>query len=183
MVRSVLLGALGVAVVIYLAQDRGVGWMFVFFLALVAVMEYVFTRTRFGRSMYAIGGNVEAARRAGINLTLIYISAFVLCSSLAAMGGILDALRLASASQQSGSGQTNLNAIAAAVIGGTSLFGGRGSAVSALLGVFVITAITNGLTLLNLSSAALYMITGGVLLVAVAVDSLSRRTRTSAGRA
>ncbi|HLI58427.1 MAG TPA: sugar ABC transporter permease [Solirubrobacteraceae bacterium] len=181
--RSVLLGVCLCALVAYLAQDRGVGWMFVFFAGLVAVMEYVFTRTRFGRSMYAIGGNAEAARRAGINLKRMYIAAFVLCSMFAAVGGILNAVYLASANQQSGAGDVNLDAIAAAVIGGTSLFGGRGSAVSALLGVFVITAITNGLTLLNLSSAALFMITGGVLLVAVAVDSLARRTRASSGRA
>ncbi len=180
--RSLALGVVLVAAVIYLAGDRGVGWMFVLFVALVLLMQYVFTRTSFGRSMFAIGGNVEAARRAGINVRGVYVAAFVLCSTFASVGGILDAMRLASASQQSGSGQVNLDAIAAAVIGGTSLFGGRGSAVSALLGVIVITAITNGLTLLNLSSAALFMITGGVLLIAVAVDSLSRRTRASAGR-
>jgi D-xylose transport system permease protein len=181
--RSVILGVALVLVVAYLARDRGVGWMFVLFVALVAVMHYVFTRTSFGRSMFAIGGSVEAARRAGINLRLVYVVTFVLASTFAAVGGILDAMYLASASQQSGTGNVNLDAIAAAVIGGTSLFGGRGSAVSALLGVFVITAITNGLTLLNLSSASLFEITGGVLLVAVAVDSLSRRTRASSGRA
>lgn len=181
--RSVILGVVLVAIVVYLAGNRGVGWMFVLFVGLVVVMEYVFTRTRFGRSIFAIGGSVEAARRAGINLRLVYVAAFVLCSTFAAAGGILDSMYLASANQQSGAGNVNLDAIAAAVIGGTSLFGGRGSAVSALLGVFVITAITNGLTLLNLSSAALFMITGGVLLVAVAVDSLARRTRAASGRA
>ncbi len=181
--RSVILGALLIAAVMYLATDRGVGWMFVFFLVLVMVMHYVFRRTKFGRSMYAVGGNAEAARRAGINVRRIYLGAFVLCSTLAAVGGILDAARLAAANQQSGAGDVNLNAIAAAVIGGTSLFGGRGSAVSALLGIFVITAITNGLTLLNLSSSYRFMITGGVLLLAVAVDSLARRSRASSGRA
>ena len=133
--------------------------------------------------MFAVGGNREAARRSGINVRRIYTSAFVLCSTLAAVGGILSAARLATSSQQAGTGDVNLNAIAAAVIGGTSLFGGRGSAYSALLGIIVIQAISNGLTLLNLSSSLRYMITGGVLAIAVIVDSLARRSRVSHGRA
>jgi len=133
--------------------------------------------------MFAVGGNREAARRSGINVRRIYTSAFVLCSTLAAVGGILSAARLATSSQQAGTGDVNLNAIAASVIGGTSLFGGRGSAYSALLGIIVIQAISNGLTLLNLSSSLRYMITGGVLAIAVIVDSLARRSRVSHGRA
>ena len=133
--------------------------------------------------MHAVGGNREAARRAGINVRLIYTSAFVLCSVLAATGGVLAAARLASASQQAGTGDVNLNAIAAAVIGGTSLFGGRGSAYSALLGIIVIQSIASGLTLLDLSSSLRYMITGAVLAIAVIVDSLARRSRLSHGRA
>jgi D-xylose transport system permease protein len=121
---------------------------------LVGAMNYALTRTRWGRSMNAVGGNREAARRAGINVRRIYLSAFVLCSTLAALGGVLSASRLASSSQQAGTGDVNLNAIAAAVIGGTSLFGGRGSAYSALLGIIVIQSIANGLTLLNLSLVA-----------------------------
>jgi D-xylose transport system permease protein len=105
-----------------------------------------------------------------------------LCSTLAALGGILSAARLASSSQQAGTGDVNLNAIAAAVIGGTSLFGGRGSAWSAVLGIIVIQAISSGLTLLNLPSSLRYMITGGVLAIAVIVDSLARRSRVSHGR-
>jgi D-xylose transport system permease protein len=124
-------------VVAYLNTDRGVPWMFGLFVALVVVLNYALTRTQWGRSMTAVGGNREAARRAGINVKLIYTSAFVLCSVLAALGGVLAAARLASASQQAGTGDVNLNAIAAAVIGGTSLFGGRGSAFSALLGIIV----------------------------------------------
>jgi len=113
----------------------------------------------------------------------IYVSVFVACSSLAAIGGLLAAGRLASAAQSSGAGDTNLTAIAAAVIGGTSLFGGRGSAFSALIGVIVITSISNGLILLNLESDVRYMVTGGVLLVAVILDAVSRRARTARGRA
>ena len=170
-------------IVYYLNQGRGVPWMFGLFVALCVIMNYALTRTKWGRSMTAVGGNREAARRAGINVRRIYLSAFVLCSTLAAAGGLLAAARLASASQQAGTGDVNLNAIAAAVIGGTSLFGGRGSAYSALLGIIVIQSIASGLTLLDLSSSLRYMITGAVLAIAVIVDSLARRSRLSHGRA
>ena len=166
----------------YLNRARGVGWMFAFFVGLVLVVNYALTRTKWGKTMFAVGGNEEAARRAGINVRLTYGSAFVLCSSLAAVGGILGAARLASANQASGGGDANLNAIAAAVIGGTSLFGGRGSAWSALLGIIVIQAISNGLTLLDLDSAYRFIVTGAVLLLAVGVDSIARRSRSSHGR-
>lgn len=171
------------AAVWYLNLGRGIPWMFGLFVLLVVGMNYAFTRTKWGRSMMAVGGNAEAARRAGINVRRIYLSAFMLCSMFAALGGVLSAARLASASQQAGTGDVNLNAIAAAVIGGTSLFGGRGSAWSALLGIIVIQSIANGLTLLNLSSSLRYMITGGVLAIAVIVDSLARQSRVSHGRA
>ncbi len=169
-------------VAFYLNQDRGIPWMFALFVVLVIVMDYALTRTQWGRSMSAVGGNREAARRAGINVRRIYTSAFVLCAMFAALGGVLAAARLASASQQAGTGDVNLNAIAAAVIGGTSLFGGRGSAYSALLGIIVIQSIASGLTMLDLSSALRYMITGAVLAIAVIVDSLARRSRASHGR-
>lgn len=170
-------------VVAYLDRGRGVPLMFGVFLALAVAMNYALTRTRWGRSMHAVGGNREAARRAGIKVARIYTSAFVLCAGLAALGGVLTAARLASASQQAGTGDVNLNAIAAAVIGGTSLFGGRGSAWSAVLGIIVIQSIASGLTLLNLSSSLRFMITGAVLAIAVIVDSLARRSRVTHGRA
>ncbi len=170
-------------VVAYLNRDRGVPWMFGFFAGLVVLTNYALTRTKWGRSLTAVGGNREAARRAGIHVGRIYTSAFVLCSVFAATGGVLAAARLASASQQAGTGDVNLNAISAAVIGGTSLFGGRGSAYSALLGIIVIQSIASGLTLLDLSSSLRYMITGAVLAIAVIVDSLARRSRVSHGRA
>lgn len=166
----------------YLNLGRGVPWMFGLFALLVVVLQYALTRTKWGRSLFAVGGNREAARRSGINVRRIYYSAFMLCSTLAALGGVLAAARLASSSQQAGTGDVNLNAIAAAVIGGTSLFGGRGSAWAALLGIIVIQAISNGLTLLNLSSSLRYMITGGVLAIAVIVDSLARQSRVTHGR-
>jgi D-xylose transport system permease protein len=167
----------------YLNQTRGVGWMFVSFVALVLVMNYALTRTGWGRSVFAIGGNVEAARRAGINVNRMYTSVFMLCSSLAALGGLIAAARLAAANQASGAGDVNLNAIAAAVIGGTSLFGGRGSAFSALLGILVIQSISSGLTLLDLDSSFRFMVTGLVLALAVALDSVARRSRAAHGRA
>lgn len=170
-------------VVWYLNQARGIGWMFVLFVALVLVMHYMLTRTSWGRSIYAVGGNVEAARRAGINVRWVYTSVFMVCSTLAALGGILAASRLAAASQSSGGGDVNLNAIAAAVIGGTSLFGGRGTAFAALLGIIVIQSISSGLTLLNLDSSFRFIVTGIVLLLAVTLDSVTRRSRTSHGRA
>jgi D-xylose transport system permease protein len=181
--RASMLSVLLQLVVAYLDRGRGVPLMFGVFLGLAVAMDYALTRTRWGRSMSAVGGNREAARRAGINVRAIYASAFVLCAGLASLGGVLAAARLASASQQAGTGDVNLNAIAAAVIGGTSLFGGRGSAWSAVLGVIVIQSIASGLTLLNLSSSLRFMITGAVLAIAVIVDSLARQSRVSHGRA
>ena len=170
-------------VVFSMNLDRGIPWMFALFVVLVLVMNYALTRTKWGRSMSAVGGNREAARRAGINVRFIYSTAFMLCGGLAATGGVMAAARLASSSQQAGTGDVNLNAIASAVIGGTSLFGGRGSAYSALLGIIVIQSIASGLTMLDLSSSLRYMITGAVLAIAVIVDSLARKSRVSHGRA
>lgn len=183
LLRAALLLALLVVVSAYLSLDRGVGVTFLLFVVLVAVVDLVLKRTRWGRSVFAVGGSVEAARRAGIAVDRVYVSVFVLCGMLAALGGLLAAARLTSASLSSGAGETNLNAIAAAVIGGTSLFGGRGSAYSALLGIVVIQSISSGLTLLSLDSSVRYMITGAVLVLAVVVDSVSRRSRAAHGRA
>lgn len=183
LLKSFSITAALVFAVYYLEKGRGIPWMFGVFVLVVAVMNYALTRTKWGRSMFAVGGNIEAARRSGIDVRRIRLSAFMLCSALAALGGVFSAARLASSSLQAGTGDVNLNAIAAAVIGGTSLFGGRGSAWSALLGVLVIQAISSGLTLLNLSSSLRFMITGAVLAIAVIVDSLARRSRASHGRA
>lgn len=167
----------------YLNLSRGIGLMFLFFLLLVVTTNIALTRTRWGRAVYAVGGSEEAARRAGIRVRRIYYSVFALCSMFAALGGILAAAWLGAANQSSGGGDTNLNAIAAAVIGGTSLFGGRGSAFSALLGIVVIQSVSSGLTLLNLDSSVRFMVTGVVLALAVIVDALSRKTRAATGRA
>jgi len=167
----------------YLNRSSGISTAFAFFILLVVVANFALRRTRWGRYVYAVGASPEAARRAGINVTLIYTSALALGTTLAALGGLMAAGRLAAATISSGTGDVNLNAIAAAVIGGTSLFGGRGNAYSALLGILVIQSISNGLTLLALSSPARFMVTGAVLLIAVVVDSVSYRSRVAHGRA
>ena len=166
----------------YLNIDRGWSYLWLFFAALVVVMDFALRRTTWGRHLFAIGGNEEAARRSGIKVARTYLSAFVLCSTMAALGGILVAAQVTSVSQSSGTTDTNLTAIAAAVIGGTSLFGGRGSAYSAMLGILVLQAITSGLNLIGVDSSVRFMVTGGVLLLAVAIDSISRRARSSSGR-
>ena len=166
----------------YLNQNRGIGAMFALFLVLVAVTDLLLRRTRWGRSVRAIGSNVDSAGRAGLAVNRVYVSAFMACSALAALGGVLSAGRLAAANQGTGGSDFNLTAIAAAVIGGASLFGGRGSAWSALLGVLVIHSISSGLTLLNLDSSIRYIVTGIVLALAVTIDSVGRRRAVAGGR-
>ncbi|MGH3098626.1 MAG: sugar ABC transporter permease [Streptosporangiales bacterium] len=165
---------LGAAVYV-LNTDRGVPMVMLFYLVIIVICAFVIRRTTYGRHLLAVGGNIEAARRAGIRVDAVRIGAFTICSTLAAVGGVLAASRLTAVTQSSGSGDTLLNAIAAAVIGGVSLFGGRGSVWSALLGILVIGSISNGLDLLSVSTAVKFMVTGAVLVVAVLLDSLSRR--------
>jgi D-xylose transport system permease protein len=166
----------------YLGIDRGWSYLWLVFVALVVLMDLALRKTTWGRHLFAVGGNEEAARRSGIKVGLIYTSVFVGCSTLAAVGGLMSAGLQTTVSQTSGTGDTNLTAIAAAVIGGTSLFGGRGSAYSALFGILVLQAIARGLNLVGVESDVRFMITGGVLLLAVAIDSVSRKARTASGR-
>ena len=173
----------GFVVVAFANRDRGIPYVFLVITALYILWTYVLNSTRFGRHIYAVGGNAEAARRAGINVDNVRIACFAICSLMAALGGIVLASRLRSIDTNSGGGDLLLNSIAAAVIGGTSLFGGRGHMKSAVLGALVIASITNGLGLLGLSAGTRFVITGLVLLAAVAVDSFSRRGRAQAGRA
>ena len=177
------LALVGVLVVAFANQDRGIPYVFLVLTGLYILWTFVLNRTRFGRHIYAVGGNTEAARRAGINVDNVKIACFAICSLMAALGGIILASRLRSIDTNSGGGDVLLNSIAAAVIGGTSLFGGRGHIKSAVLGALVIASISNGLGLLGLSSGTKFVITGLVLLAAVAVDSFSRRGRAQAGRA
>jgi D-xylose transport system permease protein len=181
--RMVVLTAGALAAAAVLAADRGLPLALLIFTGLVALVELLIKRTRFGRHVLAVGGNAEAARRAGIRVDNVRLVVFTLASSLAAAGGILAASRLFAVSQSSGASDTLLNAIAAAVIGGTSLFGGRGSAYSALLGGLVIFSISNGMDLLGVQSSTKFIVTGAVLLLAATVDAVSRRGREAAGRA
>lgn len=182
-VRSAVVSAALLAAVAVLNQDRGLPLALLIFFTLVVLFDLMIKRTRYGRHILAVGGNIEAARRAGISVSGIRLSVFIIASTMAAAGGVLAASRLIAVNQSSGSGDVLLNAIAAAVIGGTSLFGGRGSAYSALLGMLVIQSISNGMDLLGKSTPVKFMITGAVLLAAVILDSLSRRGRQSSGRA
>jgi D-xylose transport system permease protein len=181
-VRVVLMAAATIAVVSVFNSDRGLPLAVLILIAFVATMEYVATRTRFGRHVFAVGGNAEAARRAGIRINVVRIAVFSIAGSMAAIGGILAASRLLAVSQNSGGSDLLLLAIAGPVIAGTSLFGGRGSVWTALLGALVIGSISNGMDLLALDSSVKFMVTGGVLLVAVIVDALARRQRQAAGR-
>lgn len=156
-----------------------------YFVPIVGVLlvfwTFVFGRTAYGRHLYAVGGNIEAARRAGINTLRMRVSAFIICSTMAAISGILAASYTGKVSPSSGAGNTLLYAVGAAVIGGTSLFGGKGKAQDAVVGGLVIATIANGLGLLNQASYINYLVTGGVLLVAASVDAISRRRRSAAG--
>jgi D-xylose transport system permease protein len=181
--RMVVLTAGALAAAAVLAADRGLPLALVIFTGLVVLVDLLIRRTRFGRHVLAVGGNAEAARRAGIRVDNVRLVVFTLASTLAAAGGILAASRLFAVSQSSGASDTLLNAIAAAVIGGTSLWGGRGSAYSALLGGLVIFSISNGMDLLGVQSSTKFIVTGAVLLLAATVDAVSRRGRQAAGRA
>jgi D-xylose transport system permease protein len=157
---------------------RGVPWVVLLILVVVVAWSFLLGRTRFGRYMYAIGGNAEAARRAGINLSRIRILAFVLTGLTAGIMGIILASELGSVSSNVNGGQNVLYAVAAAVIGGVSLFGGRGKAIHGVLGGLLIGGIAYGVSLLNLGNLATpleYILPGGVLLAAVLVDVVSRR--------
>jgi len=170
----------GVAV---LNADRGVPLATLIFVGVVILVDFITRHTAWGRHVYAVGGNPEAARRAGISLSRVRLIVFASASTLAALGGVMLAARLFAVNQSAGGSDLLLNAIAAAVIGGTSLFGGRGTAWSALLGALVIGSISNGMDLKALDSDVKFMVTGAVLLLAVTVDATARRGRQSAGRA
>ncbi len=181
-----IVGALlgGVALVLLTNADRGIlvpvyglPWVLVLVFAVLAVWTYVLGRRRFGLYVYAIGGNAEAARRAGIHLPRVRTLAFMCTSLTAGIGGVVYASRLRSISTALDGGTLVLYSVAAAVIGGTSLFGGRGKALHGVLGGIVIAAIDNGMGLLGFSAAAKYVVTALVLLVAVTIDAVARRNR------
>jgi D-xylose transport system permease protein len=178
------LGAVAVgtiASILVLTSDRGLPLAGLILVGFCAILVFITERTRWGRHVYAVGGNDEAARRAGIPVRRLRITVFALASTFAAAGGVLLAARLQAVNQSSGGSDLLLLAIAGPVIAGTSLFGGRGSIWGALLGALVIGSISNGMDLLGLQSSDKFMITGGVLLVAVVIDALIRNERARAG--
>lgn len=181
--RVVVLAVIAYVTAYVLNKSAGVPNALVIFLVTLVVCDFVLRRTTFGRKVFAVGGGIEAARRAGINVAAVRIAVFSIAGGFAALGGLFLAAQTETATLQAGQGNLLMLAIAAAVIGGTSLFGGRGSVWSALLGMLVIQSIQTGLDLLNMSSAIQYMITGAVLLAAVVIDSVSRRTQRTSGRA
>ncbi len=183
LLQILLLAVLVIGAVYIAMQDRGLPVIGLIMVILLSGFTYLATSTRFGRYVYAAGGNREAARRAGIQVERIRIRVFMISSLMAGCGGLVLASRLRSVATDAGGGNLVLNSIAAAVIGGTSLFGGSGRVVSALLGALVVASVENGMGLLGLSSGVKFIITGLVLLVAVLVDSISRRSRAQSGLA
>jgi D-xylose transport system permease protein len=176
----------GVALVLLCNTNRGalipisgVPWVVLLVLGVLAMWTFLLSRTKLGRYIYAIGGNTEAARRAGVNVARIRTIAFMLTSFTAGIAGVVYASRLRSISTSLDGGTLVLYAVAAAVIGGTSLFGGRGKALHGVLGGIVIAAIDNGMGLVGFSAASKYMVTAIVLLAAVTIDAVARRGRTA----
>ncbi|MGN6271556.1 MAG: sugar ABC transporter permease [Protaetiibacter sp.] len=182
-VSIAIVAALAAVVTWLLNSYFGIPWVFVLVLALLLAMTVLLSATPFGRHMYAIGGNREAARRAGIPVRRVVITVFILISAIAALAGIIEASRQFSASNALGGGTLQLNAIAAAVIGGTSLFGGRGRVYHALLGALVVGSVQNGLDLLGQPAAIKNIATGLILVLAVIIDAIGRRRRLARGAA
>jgi D-xylose transport system permease protein len=181
--RAAVYPVVAAFVVLILSQYFGVPYLLLLLVGLAAVLSVVTERTPFGVHVLAVGGNSEAARRAGINVAGVRVAIFMTCSALAALSGIIAASRQYAVDSNTGGGNLVLDAIAAAVIGGTSLFGGRGRVVGGLLGALVIGSVANGLDLLGQSADVKTIITGLILLAAVTVDMLARRRRISSGAA
>jgi D-xylose transport system permease protein len=185
---AVIIGKIvAVALVSYFAvrimnKGGGVPLAGVLVLALLIFLTYIATRTTFGRHVYAVGGNAEAARRAGISVKRVRIIVFMISSAMAALGGVVFAARLTSVDLNAGGGTILLDAISAAVIGGTSLFGGRGHVRDAVVGALLISAIANGIDLVGYSASTRFIVTGVILLAAVTLDTVLRRRQAAAGR-
>jgi D-xylose transport system permease protein len=163
-------------------KDRGVPFALVLVVVMLLLLTFLAKRTTFGRHVYAVGGNAEAARRAGINVPRIRILVFMISGFMAGLGGIILASRLQSVDLNAGGSTLLIDAIAAAVIGGTSLFGGRGEIRNALIGAALIATIANGMNTLGYSNAIIYIVTGSILLFAVTFDTVVRSIQVRAGR-
>lgn len=190
--KVLVLGGLLVLATAYLSVERsrnpaltsitGIPIVVVLLVVLLVSLGFLLQRTAFGRHVYAVGGNAEAARRAGIDVKRVKLTCFVISSTLATVAGLLLASRSNGITPSTGGAETLLYAVGAAVIGGTSLFGGKGKVSDAVLGGLVIAVIINGMGLLNQPAAVVFMVTGGVLLVAASVDAVSRKRATASGR-
>ncbi len=181
-VRTVAVALLPVIVVWVCNKDRGLPFVLLLMVASLLILTYVARRTTFGRHVYAVGGNAEAARRAGINVARVRIVVFAISGAMSGLGGVVLAARLNSVDLNAGGGTLLIDAISAAVIGGVSLFGGRGEVRDAMFGALVIATIANGLNTLNLTQGVIYITTGGILLLAITLDTVLRRRQKSAGR-
>nr|WP_243869897.1 sugar ABC transporter permease [Streptomyces liangshanensis] len=182
-VRTAVVAVISFCAAHILNRFQGMPLALLVFLVVIAALDILLRRTPYGRKVYAIGGGIEATRRTGVRVVWVRVSVFMVSGTLAAVGGLFLASRITAANQTSGSVMLLMNAIAAAVVGGASLYGGRGTTWSALLGILVIQSIASGMALLGIQSAVQLMITGGVLLAAVVIDSLSRQSQQAHGRA
>ena len=180
--KLILIPTITLLVVWYCNKDRGVPFALLLVVAMLLILTFLAKRTTFGRHVYAVGGNAEAARRAGINVARIRILVFMISGFMAGLGGIVLASRLQSVDLNAGGGTLLIDAISAAVIGGTSLFGGRGEVRNALIGALLITTIANGMNTLNYPNGTIYIVTGAILLAAVTFDTIARRLQVRAGR-
>jgi D-xylose transport system permease protein len=180
--KFIAVAAATIFVVVVSNRDRGVPFVLLLMIAALLVLTFVAKRTTFGRHVYAVGGNAEAARRAGINVARVRVIVFMISGVMAGLGGVVLAARLNSVDLNAGGGTLLIDAIAAAVIGGTSLFGGRGEVKDALFGALVIATIANGLNTLNLTQGVIFITTGCILLFAVTLDTILRRRQQRAGR-
>jgi D-xylose transport system permease protein len=180
--KVVVIPALAFLAVWILNKDRGVPFALLLVIGGLVIWTFVAKKTTFGRHVYAVGGNAEAARRAGINVARIRILVFMICGAMAGLGGIVLAARLNSVDLNAGGGTLLIDAIAAAVIGGTSLFGGRGEIRDALIGAAIISTVSNGMFILGYTTGTIFMVTGAILLFAVTFDTIVRRRQIRAGR-
>jgi D-xylose transport system permease protein len=180
--KIVVVPAIAFLTVHVLNKDRGVPFALLLVVLMLVILTFLAKRTTFGRHVYAVGGNAEAARRAGINVPRIRILVFMISGFMAGLGGIVLASRLQSVDLNAGGSTLLIDAIAAAVIGGTSLFGGRGEVRNALIGAAMIATISNGMNTKGWENAIIYIVTGGILLLAVTFDTIVRRIQVKAGR-
>ena len=180
--RLLVVPVLSLLVVWILNKDRGVPLALIFMVGALLVWTFVAKRTTFGRHVYAVGGNAEAARRAGINVARIRILVFAIAGGMSGLGGIVLAARLNSVDLNAGGGTLLIDAIAAAVIGGTSLFGGRGEIRNALIGAALISTVSNGMFIIGYTTGTIFIVTGSILLLAVTFDTVVRRLQMRSGR-